>query len=139
MTVVSTDATYTEPFRTTFHFFVVGSGFHNFNPTTHGLKFNFVDPHVRNTIGTPPGEWVAIHFVADNPGSVLYYCKTLLLLFVPESHINLFHGFLPLLEIGNLVHPLLIDSHLNWGLGMALLVENGVGLSQSPPPHLPQC
>lgn len=35
-----------------------------------------------------------------------------------------------------------IDSHLNWGLGTALLVENGVGPLQSvipPPPDLPQC
>ncbi|GAU44406.1 hypothetical protein TSUD_246320 [Trifolium subterraneum] len=35
-----------------------------------------------------------------------------------------------------------IDSHLNWGLATALLVENGVGPSQSvipPPPDLPQC
>ncbi|KAL5164415.1 Laccase-3 [Glycine soja] len=93
-----------------FHFFVVGSGFGNFNPATDPLKFNLVDPPVRNTIGTPPGGWVAIRFVADNPGIWFVHCH--------------------------------IDSHLNWGLGMALLVENGVGLSQSvlpPPPDLPQC
>ncbi|KAG4974665.1 hypothetical protein AAZX31_11G189200 [Glycine max] len=93
-----------------FHFFVVGSGFGNFNPTTDPQKFNLVDPPVRNTIGTPPGGWVAIRFVADNPGIWFVHCH--------------------------------IDSHLNWGLGMALLVENGVGLSQSvlpPPPDLPQC
>ncbi|XP_020214302.1 laccase-3 [Cajanus cajan] len=93
-----------------YHFFVVGSGFGNFNPATDPLKFNLVDPPVRNTIGTPPGGWVAIRFVADNPGIWFVHCH--------------------------------IDSHLNWGLGMALLVENGVGLSQSvkpPPPDLPQC
>ncbi|ESW18830.1 hypothetical protein PHAVU_006G074000 [Phaseolus vulgaris] len=93
-----------------FHFFVVGSGFGNFNPATDPLKFNLVDPPVRNTIGTPPGGWVAIRFVADNPGIWFIHCH--------------------------------IDSHQNWGLGMALLVENGVGLSQSvipPPPDLPQC
>ncbi|KAG5093789.1 hypothetical protein JHK84_049377 [Glycine max] len=60
-----------------FHFFVVGSGFGNFNPATDPLKFNLVDPPVRNTIGTPPGGWVAIRFVADNPGNLLYYCITL--------------------------------------------------------------
>ncbi|WVZ04652.1 hypothetical protein V8G54_017998 [Vigna mungo] len=35
------------------------------------LKFNLVDPPVKNTIGTPPGGWVAIRFVADNPGNML--------------------------------------------------------------------
>ncbi|KAG5577777.1 hypothetical protein H5410_057911 [Solanum commersonii] len=35
-----------------------------------------------------------------------------------------------------------IDSHLAWGLGMALIVENGIGEEQTmepPPPDLPQC
>lgn len=35
-----------------------------------------------------------------------------------------------------------IDSHLNWGLAMAFLVENGVGPSQTvipPPADLPPC
>ncbi|KAL8027042.1 hypothetical protein ABFX02_14G069700 [Erythranthe guttata] len=35
-----------------------------------------------------------------------------------------------------------IDSHLTWGLGMAFLVENGIGELQSvaaPPPDLPPC
>ncbi|KAK7372182.1 hypothetical protein VNO80_05553 [Phaseolus coccineus] len=93
-----------------FHFFVVGSGFGNFNPATDPARFNLVDPPVRNTIGTPPGGWVAIRFVADNPGIWFLHCH--------------------------------IDSHLNWGLATALLVENGVGPSQSvipPPPDLPQC
>ncbi|XP_057725803.1 laccase-3-like [Arachis stenosperma] len=93
-----------------FHFFVVGSGFGNFNPSTDPARFNLVDPPVKNTIGTPPGGWVAIRFVADNPGIWFLHCH--------------------------------IDSHLNWGLATALLVENGVGPSQSvipPPPDLPQC
>ncbi|AES98819.1 putative laccase [Medicago truncatula] len=93
-----------------FHFFVVGSGFGNFNPRTDPATFNLVDPPVRNTIGTPPGGWVAIRFKADNPGIWFLHCH--------------------------------IDSHLNWGLGTALLVENGVGPLQSvipPPPDLPQC
>ncbi|KOM28137.1 hypothetical protein LR48_Vigan503s001200 [Vigna angularis] len=81
-----------------FHFFVIGSGFGNFNPATDPLKFNLVDPPVKNTIGTPPGGWVAIRFVADNPGIWFIRCH--------------------------------IDSHLNSGLGMALLVEHGVGLSR---------
>lgn len=53
-----------------FHFFVVGAGFGNFNPSTDPARFNLVDPPVKNTIGTPPGGWVAIRFVADNPGII---------------------------------------------------------------------
>lgn len=53
-----------------YHFYVVGSGFGNFNPKTDPAKFNLVDPPQRNTIGTPPGGWVAIRFIADNPGRV---------------------------------------------------------------------
>lgn len=54
-----------------YHFYVIGSGFGNFNPRTDPAKFNLVDPPLRNTIGTPPGGWVAIRFVADNPGDIL--------------------------------------------------------------------
>ena len=57
-----------------FHFFVIGAGFGNFNPATDPARFNLFDPPVRNTIGTPPGGWVAIRFLADNPGNTLYYC-----------------------------------------------------------------
>lgn len=51
-----------------YQFSVVGMGFGNFNAARDTPKFNLVDPPVRNTIGTPPGGWVAIRFVADNPG-----------------------------------------------------------------------
>ncbi|XP_023520100.1 laccase-13-like [Cucurbita pepo subsp. pepo] len=57
-----------------YHFYVVGSGFGNFNPATDPARFNLIDPPVRNTIGTPPGGWVAIRFVADNPGAWLMHC-----------------------------------------------------------------
>ncbi|KAJ4839803.1 Laccase-3 [Turnera subulata] len=93
-----------------YHFAVVGSGFGNFNPQTDPAKFNLYDPPIRNTIGTNPGGWVAIRFVADNPGIWLMHCH--------------------------------LDSHLNWGLAMAFLVENGVGRLQSvqpPPLDLPRC
>lgn len=53
-----------------YHFFVVGTGKGNFNPRTDPARFNLVDPPVRNTVGTTPGGWVAIRFVADNPGSL---------------------------------------------------------------------
>ncbi|TYH59877.1 hypothetical protein ES332_D08G252400v1 [Gossypium tomentosum] len=57
-----------------YDFYVVGSGFGNFDPKNDPAKFNLVDPPLRNTIGTPPGGWVAIRFVADNPGIWLLHC-----------------------------------------------------------------
>ncbi|KAJ3683219.1 hypothetical protein LUZ60_013446 [Juncus effusus] len=51
-----------------FNFFVVGQGFGNYNPAKDPARFNLVDPVERNTIGVPPGGWVAIRFLADNPG-----------------------------------------------------------------------
>ena len=53
-----------------YQFFVVGSGKGNFNPQRDPANFNLVDPPVRNTVGTTPGGWVAIRFVADNPGNI---------------------------------------------------------------------
>ena len=54
-----------------YHFFVVGSGVGNFNPATDPANFNLIDPPSRNTVGAPFGGWVAIRFVADNPGIIL--------------------------------------------------------------------
>jgi laccase len=51
-----------------FNFFVVGQGFGNFDSNKDPKKFNLVDPVERNTIGVPSGGWVAIRFLADNPG-----------------------------------------------------------------------
>lgn len=51
-----------------FNFFVVGQGFGNFNPSKDPKNFNLIDPVERNTIGVPSGGWVAIRFLADNPG-----------------------------------------------------------------------
>lgn len=51
-----------------FNFYVVGQGFGNFNPKRDPAKFNLVDPVERNTVGVPSGGWVAIRFLADNPG-----------------------------------------------------------------------
>ncbi|KAM5560357.1 hypothetical protein ABKV19_021496 [Rosa sericea] len=52
-----------------FNFFVVGKGLGNYNPKTDPKNFNLVDPVERNTIGVPSGGWVAIRFLADNPGN----------------------------------------------------------------------
>lgn len=51
-----------------FNFFVVGEGFGNFDPDSDPGKFNLVDPVERNTVGVPSGGWVAVRFLADNPG-----------------------------------------------------------------------
>lgn len=61
-----------------FNFFVVGLGFGNFDPIKDPSKFNLVDPAERNTISVPSGGWVAIRFLADNPGgysSELFKCN----------------------------------------------------------------
>ncbi|KAH7560939.1 hypothetical protein JRO89_XS10G0143300 [Xanthoceras sorbifolium] len=56
-----------------FNFFVVGQGFGNFDPNKDPAKFNLVDPVERNTVGVPSGGWVAIRFLADNPGRSMVY------------------------------------------------------------------
>ncbi|KAM1115546.1 hypothetical protein TB2_006076 [Malus domestica] len=57
-----------------FNFFVVGQGFGNFDPNNDPSNFNLVDPVERNTVGVPSGGWVAIRFLADNPGVWLMHC-----------------------------------------------------------------
>ncbi|XP_050238106.1 laccase-17-like [Mercurialis annua] len=57
-----------------FNFFVLASGFGNFDPNNDPVNFNIVDPVERNTIGVPSGGWVAIRFLADNPGVWLMHC-----------------------------------------------------------------
>ncbi|KAF8022734.1 hypothetical protein BT93_F0295 [Corymbia citriodora subsp. variegata] len=57
-----------------FNFYVVGQGFGNFNQSTDPAKFNLVDPVERNTVGVPSGGWVAIRFLADNPGVWFMHC-----------------------------------------------------------------
>ncbi|XP_057970809.1 laccase-17-like [Malania oleifera] len=57
-----------------FNFFVVGQGFGNFDAKKDPPKFNLVDPAERNTVGVPSGGWVAIRFLADNPGVWFMHC-----------------------------------------------------------------
>lgn len=51
-----------------YDFFVVGQGFGNYDPYKDPAKFNLVDPVERNTASVPAGGWMAIRFLADNPG-----------------------------------------------------------------------
>ncbi|XP_077236893.1 laccase-17-like [Tasmannia lanceolata] len=57
-----------------FNFFLVGQGFGNFDPNKDPSNFNLVDPVERNTVGVPVGGWVAVRFLADNPGVWLMHC-----------------------------------------------------------------
>ncbi|CAB4268517.1 unnamed protein product [Prunus armeniaca] len=57
-----------------YNFFVVGTGIGNFDPKKDPAKFNRVDPHERNTVGVPTGDWTAIRFRADNPGVWFMHC-----------------------------------------------------------------
>ncbi|GAA0145124.1 oxidase [Lithospermum erythrorhizon] len=57
-----------------FDFYVVGRGLGNFDPIKDTPMFNLVDPSKRNTVNMAPGGWVAIRFVADNPGVWLMHC-----------------------------------------------------------------
>ncbi|CAL5384225.1 unnamed protein product [Camellia sinensis] len=51
-----------------YNFYVVGSGYANFNPEIDPDKYNLVDPLHVNTIAVPKNGWVTIRFIANNPG-----------------------------------------------------------------------
>ena len=57
-----------------YDFYVLATGFGNFNPETDTAKFNLVDPPQRNTVGVPVSGWAVIRFVADNPGAWIMHC-----------------------------------------------------------------
>ncbi|KAL9264270.1 Laccase-17-like protein [Drosera capensis] len=57
-----------------FNFFVVGQGFGNYDPNQDPAGFNLVDPPERNTVGVPAGGWVAVRFLANNPGVWFMHC-----------------------------------------------------------------
>ncbi|WOK95845.1 laccase-3 [Canna indica] len=57
-----------------YHFYVLATGFGNYNPARDAAKFNLVDPPLRNTVGVPVNGWAVIRFVADNPGVWLVHC-----------------------------------------------------------------
>ena len=53
------------------NFYVVGRGSGNFNGSHDPGSFNLVDPPMRNTVVLPKAGWVAIRFIANNPGEFL--------------------------------------------------------------------
>lgn len=56
------------------NFFIVGSGFGNFDEGKHLEEYNLVDPPERNTVAVPSGGWAAIRLRADNPGVWFVHC-----------------------------------------------------------------
>ncbi|KAI4389104.1 hypothetical protein MLD38_001366 [Melastoma candidum] len=57
-----------------YSFYVVGSGFGNYDPKKDPLGYNLVDPPLQNTIAVPKNGWTAIRFRADNPGVWFMHC-----------------------------------------------------------------
>ncbi|KAM3759982.1 hypothetical protein ACB098_01G160600 [Castanea mollissima] len=57
-----------------YSFYVVGSGFGNFNNETDPKNFNLVDPPEVNTVEVPKAGWVTIRFKANNPGVWFWHC-----------------------------------------------------------------
>lgn len=55
-----------------YNFYVVGQGFGNYDPNKDPANFNLVDPVERNTASVPSGGWIAIRFIADNPGTSVH-------------------------------------------------------------------
>ncbi|VVB13786.1 unnamed protein product [Arabis nemorensis] len=57
-----------------YSFFVVGSGFGNFDRQKDPLRYNLVDPPEETTVGVPRNGWTAVRFIANNPGVWLLHC-----------------------------------------------------------------
>ncbi|KAF8377157.1 hypothetical protein HHK36_030530 [Tetracentron sinense] len=57
-----------------YSFYVVGSGFGNFNNVSDPKGYNLVDPPEVNTFGIPKNGWTAIRFRANNPGKLASFC-----------------------------------------------------------------
>ncbi|XP_071737747.1 laccase-14-like [Rutidosis leptorrhynchoides] len=57
-----------------YSFYVVGSGFGNFDRQRDPLNYNLVDPPLQQTIAVPRDGWTAIRFRANNPGVWFMHC-----------------------------------------------------------------
>lgn len=70
-----------------YSFYVVGSGFGNYNAST--AEYNLVDPPLVNTITIPRNGWSAIRFKANNPGKFniyIYILNTHKLSYILSKH-----------------------------------------------------
>ncbi|XP_010547666.1 PREDICTED: laccase-14 [Tarenaya hassleriana] len=57
-----------------YSFYVVGTGFGNFDSRRDPSRYNLVDPPEETTVGVPHNGWTAVRFRADNPGVWLLHC-----------------------------------------------------------------
>ncbi|XP_009151610.1 laccase-15 [Brassica rapa] len=58
-----------------FSFYIVGFGFGNYNVTKDpSSNYNLKDPPYRNTATVPRNGWIAIRFIANNPGVWFMHC-----------------------------------------------------------------
>jgi len=115
-----------------FSFYLVGTGYGNFDNVTSPQTFNLKDPPVVNTIGVPKRGWAVIRFVADNPGTNLSLSLSLC-----DMMAMLFRGLVYALPFGTACELRYI-----WTLYSILIVENGPTKETSirpPPPNLPTC
>ncbi|KAJ9675399.1 hypothetical protein PVL29_024360 [Vitis rotundifolia] len=97
-------------------FYVIGMGHRNFNPESDPKAFNLVDPPEQNTIVVRKNGWVALRFVANNPGM---FFKILLL----RLHCHL-------------------ERHFTWGMATVFIVKDGGTPETSllpPPDYMPPC
>jgi hypothetical protein len=58
-------------------FWVVGQGQGTFNPATDVATYNLKNPVLRDTVSLQPRGWVAVRFLADNPGAWMFHCHIL--------------------------------------------------------------
>ncbi|CAM6061952.1 unnamed protein product [Sphagnum tenellum] len=56
------------------NFWVLGYGEGVFDPRSSTKTYNLVNPPLRNTVAVFPHGWVAIRFIADNPGVWPFHC-----------------------------------------------------------------
>jgi Multicopper oxidase len=74
-----------------YSFWVVGQGQGIYDPETDVNNYNLVNPVLRDTVSLEPLGWVALRFVADNPGTWLFHCHIL-------SHHIMGMGFVMVVE-----------------------------------------
>ncbi|GAA0145756.1 oxidase [Lithospermum erythrorhizon] len=57
-----------------FDFHILAQGYGNYDPLKDRVKFNTINPQIRNTVAVPMGGWAAIRFQANNPGVWFIHC-----------------------------------------------------------------
>ncbi|KAG9134936.1 hypothetical protein Leryth_001181 [Lithospermum erythrorhizon] len=57
-----------------FDFHILAQGDGNYNPFKDHMKFNLINPQIRNTVAVPVGGWAVIRFRANNPGVWFIHC-----------------------------------------------------------------